>query len=42
MVNAYARFLRITNNNVSANSGASGAIRIGTPQLGTGTEDGTS
>ena len=35
MVNAYARFLRITNNNVVANSGASAAIRIGTPQLGT-------
>ena len=40
MANAYARFLRITNNNVVANSGASGAIRIGTPQLGTATEDG--
>ena len=40
MANAYARFLRITNNNVVANSGASGAIRIGTPQLGTDTEDG--
>ena len=36
MVNAYARFLRFTNNNVVANSGASGAIRIGTPQLGNG------
>ena len=40
MVNAYARYLQITNNNVIANSGASGAIRIGTPQLGTDTEDG--
>ena len=40
MVNAYARFMRITNNSVVANSGASGAIRIGTPQLGTDTEDG--
>ncbi len=40
MANAYARFLRITNNTVIANSGASGAIRIGTPQLGTDTEDG--
>ena len=40
MVNAYARFLQITNNSVVANSGASGAIRIGTPQLGTDTEDG--
>ncbi len=40
MVNAFARFLQITNNTVIANSGASGAIRIGTPQLGTDTEDG--
>ncbi len=40
MANAYARFLQITNNSVIANSGASGAIRIGTPQLGTDTEDG--
>ncbi len=40
MVNAFARYLQLTNNSVIANSGASGAIRIGTPQLGTDTEDG--
>jgi uncharacterized repeat protein (TIGR01451 family) len=40
MVNAFVRFLQLTNNLVSGDSGASGAIRFGTPQLHTDTEDG--